>query len=375
MESEMGHFDYLLDEQDRDFFAKAASVPEEPTSPELEKQASLFRFESTLDRDIEILRDCGPRGSNLGMVKRASDYIDRRVAEGGMDEDEFALVFDKVASEAILEDLSAAREEILKTASADLNEVLLTRAFFLLAGDMAKHAELEKQAFMPMVRALGAAGKAGAGALAKKGLGAVKNAPTAMRASRIGRAERGIAKLRESAKSPMAMKGTAGGDAYKASLEKSIGKKEKRLDKLMQNPKYQKAQNQRLQQAGRAEAGGTQAMPTQAPAAASSTKLEAAQATKKRDATAGAAKAEEGAQEAAKTKQMWSQGGDAAKTTQMSADDIAKIEAQAATNPTLSSAYTKFREQGWSALTPGEKSRLMEAGAAGAVAYDAVSDG
>jgi len=119
----MSHFDYLLDDEGREFFQKVAesravsSLPRAPAKAALElvKQAAaepISGFEKVatrLETDIEIIKMAGSCGEDFGMTKRASAYMDRIELEHDLTNAENVLLFNKVAFAALEGDIEEAR--------------------------------------------------------------------------------------------------------------------------------------------------------------------------------------------------------------------------------------------------------------------------
>ena len=157
------HFSYLVRDESENFFQKVAFqeagiAPSRPAPREMAKQASFAsdfeKVASRLDRDLGILKSAGACGTSFGMCKRANAYIEVLLTNTDLSSDEFSQVFDKIAASAIEADLNASWQEL----SPECPEEYLPwlEGEFAKVGYMlASEAEMEKQAIVGILRAIG----------------------------------------------------------------------------------------------------------------------------------------------------------------------------------------------------------------------------
>lgn len=382
------HFAYLLEDETADFFQKEACIIADSQMSTMTKTASReasresYSFEkisSRVDGDLFMLKTAGPCGIAMGMSKRASSYFDHILDESNLDADEIDVIFDKIASESISVDLSAAREELYKLAGGD-SELLaaIDEEIGFVGFNMAKLATIEKEAIIAAAKALMAAGRSSTKALAGRGVRAVKKgvraAPSVAkkgitaplraaakasrsiaskaRQARLGLAERRLKGIGRGLKSGFAVKGTAGSKAFRKSLQESRGKELAHVGKLMKNPKYQAAATTKRTAVKATTANRKAGQITQSQKRQSQT---ATRTKKGLTAAKGAAKAP------AKTPQP------ATKTPQTPTKTVAE-----GAKVKLGDAAKKMRDQGWGSLSGDEKQKLINAGLAGVVGHRVV---
>jgi hypothetical protein len=397
------HFSYLTQNDEADFFQKVANEQAESRMPvasvpiiktamkNLLEGVTFDKVASRIDRDIHILKTAGAYGMNLGMQKRAGAYIDQLYDQCEMTPEEFGQLFDKVASEAILADMAAAREH-LESISDPGAMAWVDGELAKIGRDLTEGALMEKDAFLGLARA-GLAGlgrligtgarSAGRGALtvgkvvASPVTGTAKliaKAPQAIRNVRIGLAERALAKTKAAigpaeaaiAKREALGKGTAFRSGMVDSMKKQVPELEGKIQRLQ--AKSIDAATKRQLKTDAKDLKGFGVKPgigVKAPAP-HSTGSESAQAGA--DAAATAAKPSGGglvpalaassipskADDAAKLK-----GADTAAKGADTATDIAKTE-----SVTLKGSYDRMRDKGWKNLLPEEKQKLINAGVA-----------
>lgn len=185
------HFSYLID--DAAFFHKVAceraeadgARPRKLATSMIKKASSQSSFEkwaSRLDSDLAMLKEVGEYGANAGMMKRADAYFDWISSQGDLSRQELALLFDKIAAEAIQTDLDAIYAEATSIAP-EHEHWIVERTLAKVGHEMAHYALLEKQASFGTAagellsgegRMLGRlrAGAAGGAEVAKAGLSA-----------------------------------------------------------------------------------------------------------------------------------------------------------------------------------------------------------
>jgi hypothetical protein len=218
------HFDYLLAEQDADFFQKVAVEramedikPCRVVPQVIEKTASAMdKFASRIDRDIEILRAATTDVMSLGMTKRACQYLARLADDQAVNDVAYQEAFEKMAAAAIDHDIDASCVAL----TTDMPESFQRRVFVELSK---VGAELVKVA--GLAGAIGEFGHLG-GAVrgvehAAEGMSAAKNVERAaqptMRGYRGAEGASSGATVKPMA-APKAPKASAAAPAGKASL-------------------------------------------------------------------------------------------------------------------------------------------------------------
>jgi hypothetical protein len=174
------HFAYLLEDDQDDFFQKAAEEEARtvvanalgPPQHQIEKTAApLEKFASRLVRDLEIIKTAGDCGLNLGMVRRTDDYMDALLARDDLVEG-FEGYWDKMAAAAIETDMEAARQQLYEMVEPDWYPEV-DKDIAEIGTDLVKAAQMDKEALVGVWRTL----KAGKAALkGTKGLGAATRA-------------------------------------------------------------------------------------------------------------------------------------------------------------------------------------------------------
>lgn len=170
------HFAYLVDDHASEFFMDAMvdSVQSNHTSAH-EKVASDFeKIAAKVNHDLEFLKTAGECGWGLGMVKRADAYIDLVAENCDMTAEEFGAFFDKVATEAILTDLEAARDHSYAEYGEEF-QPLVDVYIAKLGHELSSIAAMEKEAFIgAILRGIGrgARGLARGGAMFRAGASA-----------------------------------------------------------------------------------------------------------------------------------------------------------------------------------------------------------
>jgi len=398
------HFSYLYEDDAGDFFQKQACEAADealPRADEIVKTASAptadaYSFEKVaarLEQDLFILKTAGPCGIDMGMNKRAAVYMDHIIDECDMDVEQFDSLFDKVAAEAIQTDLAAAKAELYKLAGDDIIlQAAIDEEINFIGFNMAKLANMEKEALIGAARAMLAAGRAGGKSALRRAGTAIRKAPgqatratgravaapfkgvaragrgiaSKYRQARIGLAERRLSSTNRALKGGFARKGTEGSKAFRKSLQETRGKAQGNLGKLMKDPKYQAA----------AQTRRTSAKARKAKQGAKADKSKA-------DMAADAKKGQEGAGAAAnlpkdpkvntpaKTKDP-SKTKDKASNDQKSPgkdSERAAGETADGAGVTLSGSAKKMRDSGWGSLSGEEKQKLINAGVVGAVGH------
>jgi hypothetical protein len=373
------HFAYLTQNDEGAFFQKVAndlaesrtppaSIPIVKTAMKNLLEGNTFdKIASRLDRDLYIIKTAGECGMNLGMQKRAGAYIDQVVEQCEMTSDEFDHLYEKVASEAILIDLSAARDHLSTGLSPEL-QPWLDGELAKIGHELTEGALMEKEA---LVRAIGGAlkgllghGGAAVKAVAKapgKAVGGVRNlVDKGVQGVRNWRIDRGMKSL---AKTEQALANAEGSLAkLKAqSPTKNFRIREGIIEGMKGGQAATKSKVEALTNKNLAKYS-PKAAPASAPttAGAASGSTEAATAAKppkpKRQPKAKTPKAE-----VPKTEASGAAADPAAKAEGVS-DDVAA--AAAGGGVTMKGAYEKARDKGWGALTGPEKQKLINAGVA-----------
>lgn len=385
------HFNYLLDDESADFFQKFAcdaAESEMPKATDIVKEAAapmpaLEGFEKVaarVDLDISILKEAGETGFSLGMVKRASLYIEKVLDEHPMSEEQFSPWFDKIAAAAIEADLATVRADLEKLADGEYQDFI--NAEIAAAGiDLVMAANFEKEAIAPLIRAARLLPKAlSRGAKGAKGLGfrarldAVKAAPgRAMRGaraeqaaiqrakaqSRLTKAEgkfqaakaKHVPMLQAAARLPGATR-QAVMPGVKSRAAAGVGKAKGKLDKATR--KVNEAEK-RLTQA-REATKGPRAPTKDVPAIGKATSQPSAKGSTPRDAV-----------QKSPTKALEEAGSAATKKSPPPIPEDAKKP------PGFMEVAQKAMGKGWGSLTPKERIKMIQSGAGAAVGYRALT--
>jgi hypothetical protein len=379
------HFGYLFEEPAQDFFQKVAeaqaAVPFRRSAP-MQKLAShgsdFEKVASRLDQDLYIIKTAGDSGVGLGTCRRAISYIEKLGQQTSMEDEEFAAIFDKVAGEAIWNDLSIARDVLTDGLPEEWVDVV-DGELSSVGAELTKAASLDKEALLgrTLFRALGKAragisGLAGGSARAvASGAGklnaAINPFTKARRAARLeksvalhGQRIKDLSKDIESAKGALETARKSGAGSFRiGGLESGLKSLEGRLAKqVSQGPKIEekskKAFNLRLR-----ATGGKAVSEDDVSSFLSNRPAPSAQ---RRPDITPPAPAVEKQTDQLKTEMK----ADAAKASDQAAD-AAKGTADAAVAPTLKGSYEKLRDQGWGALSGSEKQKLINAGVVAAI--------
>lgn len=407
------HFAYLTQSDEADFFQKVAGEQAKSRRPvasssitktAMQQLLGGITFEKVagrIDRDIGILKIAGPSGMNAGMQKRAGAYLDQLVEQCEMTDEEYGEIFDKLAAESILGDMSAAfdhlsdgldhayhpwlRGEIQKLgyeltvhAMHEKEAGLLSGIGKLLGrgGEMLGEAGMGAKALKAGAgRAIGRGARAvgeGASGVGRAVKGAVRGAVDKAviggkmiaepftRAGRLARTEAGLAKTEASLAK---MKDLHGASPKGGVLESMRGSGAKSLE---EKAVAQRAKAQRLQPkapsptttkpvASKEVKAPSAPAPAKTPAGSSTAATDAAAAAKPAKATATKSEAppiaakSETAPPSAK-----------APTEKVDSSLVASDKG----GVTMKGAYEKVRDQGWKALSSAEKQKLINAGIA-----------
>jgi hypothetical protein len=364
-----------------------------------------------LDRDIHILKTAGESGMNMGMQKRAGAYIDQLLEQCEMTPEEFDQVFEKVAGEAIMGDLVVAQAHLSEGLDEDglawLNEELTK-----IGAEMTEGAIMEKKAFLG---ALLAGGRAAIGVGARAVAGKAAAIPSAIRAGRIARGTKALAKTEAAVAKQHAgiaalkAKGKGGGmrEAYREGAAKHLSAKTDKIrSKIGDLEKKQlSSEAAKLKGFGITPKGAPKTPSPNVDSPSSLMKVKGSQKSKGgfsgpavpgkqatndffdaapagKDMTRSAPKAPAAAPKApaaapkapdAAPKAPDAKGGDpelAAKTISPGsapgkADDLANAAAgEGAVGATLKGSWEKMRDGGWKSLSGEEKQKLINAGVA-----------
>jgi hypothetical protein len=399
------YFRYLVDDDATRFFEKVAReeaelvVTRAADQSATETRASTRSMETTINRDLGILKAAGSAGMSLGTVHRADVYFDRLVQDGQIPPDSHGAVFDKIAGEAIQADIEAARAHLYSLADEDQRH-WIDAELAKVALDLVKAAQVEKQAIIGAIgrlglrgatsgamSAIGAGTKAGlqaAGRAATTGVQAAGRAATApfRAAANLGR--EGLLKFRTA-------RSVRAGEKLKG-IERRLGAAQAMKPGAFQSGAMRSLEKQRTgAQAGLAkrEAAFQRSVPKAPAAAAPATAALKAPATAPPPAptsaaTTAPAKAKPPSKPA-KAKQApiadeappalmgalapagaSAKAPKAVKTKKKGRAEAAEEAAEAA-KPKFREVYTKLRDQGWKSLSGEEKQKLINAGALGLV--------
>lgn len=199
------HFDYLLEESNHAFFQKAAEAIAGAPPAAMTKTAAVRakdpveKLAHELVLHLNIARNAGPIGVSMGMTKRAFASLERMGGERVLPEKHQVEAFQKVASEAIAVDLTAALEQILEVTPAE-KRAYVEREVAIVGRELAKAAIDESVklanwltsgakglgkaiggageavgALRSTAKGIGGAGMAAAERLGEKGVGAVEH--------------------------------------------------------------------------------------------------------------------------------------------------------------------------------------------------------
>lgn len=394
------HFAYLFEDDQNEFFQKAAEEEAQSVVAKamaitkapiglLEKQANspFEKLASRIDQDLYILKTAGSCGTNLGMIKRAEAYVDRLFLNDDrvFTEDEFDILFDKIATAAILADIESAKEELKKEAAPELHRVI-DREVNTIGQDLVRFSHMEKEAFGAAARAIGglvskvgpraaARGAASAGAKGAtrgaiaggKSVGRALSAPfravgsavggtvSKIRDARLRKATSDFSKVRSRMQAAQSIKNPDVKKGVMDSLTKQRAAADKKLSQRVDagwggekfNPKKYKKKN---------------------PAAATQKATE----LKTIKGESGRSRAQQEAAAAAKPAKA-PEPPPKPSTAAGAADDVAMAAKDAPAKTTVSEAWKAFQEKGWKGLSPTEKNKLMQAGAGGLVGYRALT--
>lgn len=341
------HFSYLT-ETDFEFFQKTAceKVDEERGL----KKVARATFDVRVERDLHIIKTAGVCGLSFGAVERADAYIDRLLRTPDDLPEHFPETFDKIAATAIEADLGAAREQLYKLADEDL-QPMADADLALIGLDLVDAYQMEKEALLGIMRAGRAARK---GFAATKGLGvgarlrSVASAPR--RAFESWKTERGVAKVRKAQQkagvaATRLQKAQAIADpAVRAQAVSGAQKTLKGRQATLQSQRQALKEHQVGMHRSRQKTLGTKPAPTSMAA-----QRPAAPVPKpEKPAVVKDKKKKKGADEPANS----------------SAAGAADDAAEGGWGSDVMDAISAARNRGIGALTPAQRSRLLEAGAA-----------
>lgn len=211
-EHKMGHFDYLLKDDERTFFqgvAEAQAISEMPKvasrvalrtvkTAAPTPQNSFEKLASRIDQDIKIIKMAGLRGRGLGTCERAERYLSKLAYDQGLSAQQYAVVFMKVAVAALDSDFEEIRAhsrleappELYAEFDAELGKIA-SETLEMLMDECSFVTGISKEAGIPQIAAKllggGTARRAATKALAPTvGKGLVSKIPGAATAKAIG---------------------------------------------------------------------------------------------------------------------------------------------------------------------------------------------
>jgi len=130
------HFNYLLDDLDRDFFQKVAkeqavsNLPiqsseialETVKTASYEPESSFEKIASQLESDLEIIKLSGERGMGMGASRRAGRYMSQYENDPSLSDDEYVQIFDKVAFDMLEADMETARFDLKMASPPEMHD-------------------------------------------------------------------------------------------------------------------------------------------------------------------------------------------------------------------------------------------------------------
>lgn len=237
------HFSFLLDDSDNEFFSKLAQ--EEASRAQ---RLKLDAFIDQIDLDIENIKVAGASEFGGAMI-RAGEYLEK-VASAGMPGHVFDMVFEKVASAAIDNDIDIVAQELNGMFGGSVDPRVIS-SLEKQAGQICRNLGIEKDAvFRAGAALLGKSFGKARGLLGKARAGAAA-VPAYARQGVSNVRARGLAsegrRLNEQMRSLRASPSVAAGSAQEAGVQGAIRHTSKRQEALRAKVRDFKAKNPNAQ--------------------------------------------------------------------------------------------------------------------------------
>ena len=120
-------------------------------------------FDAIIEANINALRDAGDCGVGFGMCKRADDYLGKLASDTSVSNDDFAIIFEKVAAAAIETDFDLATEQLSRKYPGQLREITVgtSKVAYLFTKEALRRVHIIKEAYRGFrIRKLGLTGVA-----------------------------------------------------------------------------------------------------------------------------------------------------------------------------------------------------------------------